>query len=157
MTGGGLFVYGGFKLRIIVFSFLIFFIFSQNEVVFSEDYSEAINIAKKVFEGGATLRSDDLSEYYCDNSKNMISFARDARKSILDFYEKNGIDYYKQEFHDFSRLEYELIKNDNYIFIVKVEGVAIQGFKDTDFLKKTKINKKLKILKNSDGYCYSVK
>ena len=139
------------KKRILLF---LFFLIAFRVSGFSSELKPPILIAKEIFEKSSTLRFKEIERYYCDDAEFLYDIGLIYSESLVSHYKENGIDYYIQEFHDFSGIDYKVeYENDKYI-IIKIEGKGSQGFSGTDFKKQIEISEKYKLMKiNKNQYC----
>jgi hypothetical protein len=67
-----------------------------------------------------------------------------------------GIDYFRQAYHDFENVKYKIIQEKSNRFLVKASGSLKAGFTGTGFSKELKVDETcyLHKEKNSDKYCF---
>jgi len=109
-----------------------------------------------VFEKGVTFRIAEIKEYYCEESKNSYELGVKVSEEAVKSFKSNGVDYYKQEVHDFSKLNYEVINKENGLTVVRITGQAKFEFKNTNFKTEKSVSEGV-VLKRNDKtktYCY---
>ena len=123
--------------------------------VYCCDQTDPVCVARVLFEKGATLRHAELKQYYCSDNYTSYDLAVSFSNILLETYRKGGVDYFSQEYHDFSNLTYQVITRDSRSVVVKISGKAMQGFKNTDIEKTSEVDTSIFLRKKdkSNQYC----
>jgi hypothetical protein len=144
---------GGKMKSILICVFLLLF---SSHPALSCDKKELICVASTVFEKGVVFRHPELKEFYCEESIPIWEFSVKATEIAIEKFKEQGIDYYKQEFHDFSELRYDPIEIKKGIYFVKITGNTVFGFKGTNFKTKKETNSSVILMKDQESgeFCY---
>jgi|GEM_PF-3190203 len=133
--------------------FLVLFLCSSAE---SCDQTNPVCVASKIYESTASFRTEGTKKYYCEDNLVSYDFAVALGKSLSKTMKENGINYFKQAFHDFGNLKYKITHYKSNLFLVTVSGRAKAGFTGTDIEKELKEDKTFYLRKEEDSgeYCF---
>ena len=120
------------------------------------DQTDPICVASKIYEAGATFQTEGVKKYYCEDNLELYEVGLLLAKSMEKTMKAQGIDYFKQVYHDFSNVKYEIKEIDPSRVIVNVSGKCTAGFKNTDFETTLEVKESFYLIKpkGSENYCF---
>jgi len=124
---------------------------------FCLDQKDPKAVAAAVIEAGVVFKYQEIQEYYCPESLPNWKLAVKAGELVVaHFKDSYGIDYYGQEFHDFSGFQYDVEPVNATHVLVYVTGTCTFGFTDTNFKTKKEINDTVYLRQDpqTGAYCY---
>lgn len=133
--------------------FIVLLIYSSAE---SCDQTDPACVASKIFESTVSFRTEGTKKYYCEDNIVSYDFAVAAGKAMSEAMKDQGIDYFRQAYHDFENVKYKIIHEKSNRFLVKVSGSVKAGFAGTGFSKELKVDETFYLHKekDSDKYCF---